>query len=251
MLTWIALELGRLRRRVLWLLAFGAVFLAAAATGRLVAGHDGHVEFDALMQLGGYPLVSVLLLTGWLVGRFPLLAVLVLMAGVYSEPRQSGLARLVEVRARSPLLLLALRITLALVLALLISLLVLVSFDVLMLGRPPGGQLFPLALANVLIYGALTALLSTVVRADAWAAAFLMILAVTWHALLRSGLLAASAPGIREAVTVLLPPQGAVLQLENAFAGDLAVPVPALLFAGAYAALALLLAGVVASRREL
>jgi len=251
MLAWFALELGRLRRRALWLLAFGAVFLAAATTGRLLGGEAGHVEFDALMQVGGYPMVSALLLSGWLVGRFPMLAALVLLAGVYSEPRQSGLARLLEVRPRQPLLLLALRIKLAFLLALAISLAVPVSFDVIMLGRLPGVSLVALVAANVLVYGALTALLSTFLRGDAWAAAFLMILAVTWHALLRSGILATSPPGIREVVTVVLPPQGALLQLETAFAADLAVPVPALLFAAAYAALALLLAGVIASRRDL
>jgi hypothetical protein len=250
-ITWLGLELGRLRRRLSWLLAFGVAFLGAALTGRVVGGSGDHVEFDALMQVGGYPMVSALLLTGWLVGRFPLLAGVVLMAGVFSGQRESGLARLLEVRARSPLLLLALRAALALGLALAVSLLVLITFDVVMLGRLPGPQLLVLVLAYVLVAGALTALLSTFVRNDAWAAALLLVLAVTWHALLRSGVLASSPPGVREVVTVLLPPQGAVLQLENAFAGDLAVPWNALLYAATYATLALVLAAVVARRREL
>jgi hypothetical protein len=251
MLAWLRLELGRLRRRIFWLLAFGAVFLAAALTGRLVSGQGDHIEFDALMQVGGYPMVSALLLAGWLVGRFPLLAALVLMAGVFSDARHSGLARLLEVRPRQPLLLLGLRTGLALLLAVIISLLVLSAFDVVMLGRAPGGPLFVLVLAHVLVYGALTALLSTFVKGDAWAAAFLMILGVIWHALLRSGVLATAPPGTREVVTVLLPPQGAILQLENAFVADQPVPWPALAFAAAYAALALLIGGVIARRREL
>jgi hypothetical protein len=185
------------------------------------------------------------------VGRFPAIAALVLMAGVYSEARHTGLARLLEVRARPPLLLLALRTTLALLLALALSLLVLITFDVVMLGRAPGPQLGALVLAHVLTYGAVTALLSTMTRGDGWAAAFVIILAMIWQALLRSGVLATSPPGIREVVTVVLPPQGALLQLENAFAGDLAVPWHALLYAALYAALALLLAGVVARRREI
>jgi len=252
MLAWVGLELVRLRRRLLGLLAFGILFIATAAGARLVAGQGGQVEFDEIMQLGGYPMLSAMLLTGWVVGRFPVVVVLVLMAGVYSEPRQTGLARLLEVRARSPLLLLALRSGFALVLALALALGVLISFDLVMLGRGPGPQLFALVLAHVLTFGALTALLSTVMRGgDGWAAAFVIVLAMSWQALLRSGVLATSPPGIREAVTVVLPPQGALLQLEHAFAGDLAVPWNALLYAAIYAALALLLAGVVARRREI
>jgi hypothetical protein len=251
MTRWLGLELVRLRRRLLWLLAFGALFIAAAATARLVAGGGGQVEFDTIMQVGGYPMLSALLLTGWVVGRFPAVAAVVLLAGVYSEPRQTGLARLLEVRARQPLMLLALRILLALGLALALSVLVLVVFDVVMLGRAPGTQLFVLVLGHVLTFGAVTALLSTATRADGWAAAFVMIAAMIWQALLRSGALATSPPGIREVVTVMLPPQGALLQLENAFAGDLTIPWHALLYAAIYAALALLLAGVIARKREL
>ena len=251
MLAWLALEAARLRRRILWLLAFGALFTAAAITARLIAGRGDHLEFDAIVQVGGYPMLSALLLTGWVVGRFPAVAAIVLLAGVFSEPRQSGLARLLEVRARQPLLLLALRAGLALLLALALALVVLIVFDVVMLGRPPGRQLFVLVLAHVLTFGALTALLSTMTRADGWAAAFVTIAAMVWQALLRSGVLATSPPGIREAVTVLLPPQGALLQLENAFAGDLAIPWHALLYAAVYATLLLLLAGVVGRRREI
>ena len=56
---------------------------------------------------------------------------------------------------------------------------------------------------------------------------------------------------MREALTVLLPPQGALLQLEQAFAGDLAVPWFALAYVAVYAALALVVAGVIAARREI
>jgi hypothetical protein len=174
MLAWLPLELARLRRRLLWLLAFGALFIAAAATARLFGSHDGHMEFDAIMQVGGYPMLSALLLTGWVVGRFPAIAAVVLLAGTHSESRQSGLARLLEVRARQPLRLLALRALLALLLASALALTVLIVFDVVMLGRAPGRQLFVLVLGHVLTYGALTALLSTLTRADGWAAAFVM-----------------------------------------------------------------------------
>ena len=40
----------------------------------------------------------------------------------------------------------------------------------------------------VLVFGAFTALLSTFARGDAWIALFIGILAMIWHALLRSGM---------------------------------------------------------------
>lgn len=251
MLTWLMLELQRQRRRVLGLLAFGAVFLAAAASARLLSGDAGHVEFDALMRIGGYPLVSALLLTGWLAGRFPLIAAVVLMAGVFSETRQNGLARLLEVRRLSPLHTFALRVLVALVLAAAASFIVLPAFDLIMLGHLPGYQLFALGIGYVLVFGAFTALLSTFVRGDAWIAVFIGIVAMIWQALLRAEVLATAPPLMREAVTVLLPPHGALLQLEQAFAGDTAVPWFALLYTAIYAALALVIAGVIASKREI
>lgn len=251
MWIWLRLELQRLLPRMLGLLAFGGIFMAAAATARLFAASDGHVEFDRLMGIGGYPLVSALLLSGWLVGRFPLVAALVLAAGVFSGDRESGFARLIATRARAPLLLFALRAALALLLAAALSALVLPAFDMLMLGRLPGPQLFALVTGYVLVFGALTVLLSTLTRGDAWIALFAGIAAVVWHALLRAGALRGGAPGPRGLLTALLPPQGALAQLETAFAADEAVPGFALLYCATYAALALVIAGVVAARREL
>lgn len=251
MITWLLLELRRQQRRILGLLAFGGVFIAAAATARLLAGEQDHVEFDRLMQIGGYPMVSALLLTGWLVGRFPLIAAVVLMDGVFSDTERNGLARLLEVRRLSPLHTLALRVLLALLLALVVSLVVLPAFDLIMLGHLPAHQLYVLALGYVLAFGALTALLSTLTHYEAWVALFLAIVAMIWHALLRAGTLATAPPLMREAVTVLLPPQGALLQLEQAFAGDLAVPWFALGYIAVYAALLLVIAGVIAVKREI
>jgi hypothetical protein len=144
----------------------------------------------------------------------------------------------------------ALRTALTLLLAGVLSAIVLPAFDILMLGRLPGMQLFALALGYVLVFGALTTLLSTLTRADVWIAVFAGIAAVIWHALLRTGALGGAAPAPRALLTVLLPPQGALVQLENAFAADEAIPGAALLYCATYAALAFVLAGVSAARRE-
>lgn len=251
MTTWLLLELRRQQRRILGLLAFGGLFIAAAATARLLAGEQDHVEFDRLMQIGGYPMVSALLLSGWLVGRFPFIAAIVLMAGVFSDTERNGLARLLEVRRLSPLHPFALRVLLALLLALGTSAIVLPAFDVIMLGHLPSHQLYALALGYVLAFGALTALLSTITRHEAWITLFLAVVAMIWQALLRAGTLATAPPAMREAVTIMLPPQGALQRLEHAFAADQAVPWFALGYIAVYAALLLVVAGVIAAKREI
>src|SRR5690606_2236630 len=93
-----------LRRRLIGLLAFSLLFLAVAAGTRLLAPrHEGHLEVEQLFQIGGYPLVSGLLLLGWVLGRFPLIASLVLLAGIFSHDRNTGYARIYTVRPVSRL----------------------------------------------------------------------------------------------------------------------------------------------------
>jgi hypothetical protein len=83
--SFLLLSLRAQRRRLIGLVAFGLLFLAAAATARVFTHSDhGHIEMDRLFELGGTTLVSALLLLGWLIGRFPLIAVLVLCAGIFS-----------------------------------------------------------------------------------------------------------------------------------------------------------------------
>jgi hypothetical protein len=57
-------------------------------------------------------------------------------------------------------------------------------------------------------------------------------------------------PLIRETVSVLLPPQGALLRVETAFAAEQAVPPDAMLYIALYAVLLLILGGAALQRRE-
>ena len=77
------------------------------------------------------------------------------------------------------------------------------------------------------------------------------VFSIAWHALRLAGTLDGTPPGVREAVTLLLPPQGALLAIETAFAQQLAIPWPALLWVALYGALLLLLAGISIAWREL
>ncbi|HEX6063194.1 MAG TPA: hypothetical protein VFZ04_03190, partial [Longimicrobiales bacterium] len=97
-------------RRILALLAFAFLFIFSAMVARTLVGTEhGQVEIGNLYLVGGYPLVSALLLLGWLIGRFPLIAALVLMHGVFSDDRAAGYVRLYAVRPRSLTLLYAAR----------------------------------------------------------------------------------------------------------------------------------------------
>jgi hypothetical protein len=238
-------------RRILGLCAFGMMFLAAGATARIFTGDEhGHIELDQLFALGGTTLVSALLLLGWLVGRFPLIAALVLMAGIFSHDRAAGYARLYAVRPRSMLLLYGVRFFALALLAFLLSALLMPIFDVIVLGEWSDPSLFVLIAAQVIVFGTLTALLSTMLRGDAWVALFLGVTALVWDALRRIDFIQAAPSAVRETVSVLLPPQGALMRIETAFATMQPVPWDAFLYIVLYGALMLLVAGVVLSRRE-
>lgn len=244
------LTLRARRRRIALLLAFALLFLAAAVTARLATGQDGHVEFDELFRIGGYPLVSSMLLLGWLLGRFGMIAAFVMLAGVCSADRADGSARLLLSRPTGPVPLYFGRFALLSLAAFAVSAVLMPVFDFVMLGRWGGSMTFVLIASYVLAFGSLTFLLSVWTRADAWLALFLALLAMVWHALRRGDVLAGTPPGVREVITVLLPPHGAIAQIERAFAQSQAVPWPAVLFVAVYAALMLLLAAVSLARRE-
>jgi hypothetical protein len=243
------LDLLARRRRILALLTFAALFLAAAATAATLGRNGDHVEMDALYQLGGYPLISGLLLVGWLLGRFPLAATLVLMSGVVSADRETGHARLLGARPLSPLLLYGVRAAVLAGLAFLLSALLMPLFDLIMLGEWAGPATLVLILAHVLVWGGLTALLSVLTRLDAWLALLLALLAMVWAALAGAGMLPL-APPLVEAVAFVLPPQGPLFALEAAFADVAPIPWGAFWYAAGYGLVAFLLAGLLLARRE-
>lgn len=248
-LAWLAVRARR--KRVLALVAFASLFLLAGLAARLlVADEEGHVNADQLFLVGGYPLVSALLLMGWLLGRFPLLAVLVLMAGVVSHDRAEGYTRLHAVRPASLLRLYGVRFAVLAALAFAISAVLMPAFDLLLLGEWAGPATLVLILAYVLAFGGLTALLSVWTRADSWITLLLFIAALVWDALRRAEALPVP-PGVRDFVAFALPPQAALLQLEGAFANVEPIPWAAFFYVAGYGAVMLALAALSLRGREI
>ncbi|MBI4544495.1 MAG: hypothetical protein HY703_04810 [Gemmatimonadetes bacterium] len=246
----VGLTLRAAQRRILALLAFAALFLAAGAAARLLVGAEhGGVEIDRLFLVGGYPLVSALLLLGWLLGHFPLIATLVLVAGLVSGERADGHARLFYVRPVSPLRLYATRLAVLGLQAFLICALLLPGFDLLLLGEWAGPATLVLIAAYILVYGSLTALLSVWTRGDAWIALLLAILALVWDALRRAQALAIPA-GVQDFISFVLPPQAALFRLEGAFARVQPIPWDAFAYAAGYALVMLGFAALSFAHRE-
>jgi hypothetical protein len=247
----VLLHLRALQRRILVLLAFALAFLAAAGTARLVTGsHSGHVELDRIFEIGGAPLASALLLLGWVIGRFPMIAALVLAAGLFSQDRSGGHARLYYVRPVSPLTVYGARFLGLMLLAFVLSAALMPAFDVIMLGQWAGPNTLILIAAYVIVYGSLVALLSVWTRGDAWIALLLAIFAIVWHALRTSGAVDTTPPGVREVVTLILPPHGALFAIETAFAQMQPIPWYAFRYVSLYGAVLLILAGVSITQRE-
>jgi ABC-type transport system involved in multi-copper enzyme maturation permease subunit len=239
-------------RRIAGLIAFAFLFLASALAARLLVGTEhGQVELGNLYMVGGYPLVSALLLLGWLIGRYALIATLAMMAGIVSEDRTNGTMRLFAVRPTSLSKLYLLKFAACAAVVFIISSVLMPAFDLLLLGRWAGPSTFVLVLSYVLVYGSLTFFLSVWLRGEVWVTIMLAIAAMLWDALIRGGKLANAAPGIREVITVVLPPQSALFRLETAFGAETAIPWAAFGFVCAYSII-LLVAGVVSLRvREL
>jgi ABC-type transport system involved in multi-copper enzyme maturation permease subunit len=246
----VPLALRALRRRFLLLLAFVAVFLLAALSARALGGSGGHVELDRIFELGGPTLGAAYLVVGWLVGRFPLLVTLVLLAGVFSQDRHTGTARILLARPVSPSAVYGLRFIALAAIAFLLAALLLPLFDIVLLGHWAGPATFVLIAANIIAYGGVVALLSTVTRGDAWITLLLAILAITWNALRTVGMLDALPAGGRQFVTLVLPPHASILALESAFANIQPIPWNAFLDVCAYGTSTLLLAGLLLQRGE-
>ncbi len=235
-------------RRIAALIAFAFLFLLSAVAARLLVGTEhGQVEMGNLYLVGGYPLVSALLLLGWLIGRYPLIAILAMMAGIVSADRGNGTMRLYAVRPTSLSKLYLLKFAAAAAVVFVISALLMPAFDLLLLGRWAGPNTFVLIASYVLVYGSLSFFLSVWLRGEVWVTVMLAIVAMLWDAVMRSGKLANAAPGIREAITVLLPPQSALFRLETAFGAETALPWGAFIFVCAYS-LILIIAAVVSLR---
>ncbi len=247
----VPLVLRACTRRILLLVASALVLLAAAGAARLLTDSgDGHAELDTLFAFGGPTLASAFLLTGWLVGRLPLIATLVLMAGLFSQDRADGTARILLARPVSALPLYGVRFAVLAAVAFALCALTLPLVDVILLGTWAGPGTFALIAANVFVYGGLVALLSVWTRSDAWLALLIAIVAMTWHALRSADLLSALSPGGREVVTFLLPPHGALFALESAFGQLQPVPWDALVYAAGWGVAALVIAAVALSARE-
>jgi hypothetical protein len=240
-----------MRRRLVALGALCVVFLlAAAAAAAFLRDEHGDVHIDSLFLVGGYPAASALLLLGWLLGRLPLIAILVLMSGLVADDRTNGLARLIAVRPVSPVAVYATRFALLAAIVFAVCAIVMPGFDLLMLGEWAGAGTLVLIAAYLLAYGGLLAFLSVWTRGDAWIALLLAIVALVWSALDRAAVLPV-APALADVIGFLLPPQPALLQLEGAFAELAPVPWDAFAYCAGYGAFFLALAGLSLARREL
>jgi hypothetical protein len=248
----IALYLRSNLRRILALIGFAVLFLLSGLTARLLVGTEhGQVELGNLFLAGGYPLVAALLLLGWLLGRYPLIATLVMYAGIVSNDRANGNIRLYAVRPRWVGFLYLKKFVAAAIIVFSLSALLMPSFDFLLLGRWAGPGTFILILSYILVYGSLCFFLSVWLRGEVWVTVVLAIIAMLWDAFVRSGKIGNAAPGIREAVTVLLPPQSALFRIESAFGAENPIPWGSFAFVTAYS-LILIIAALVSLRiREL
>lgn len=239
-----------LRRRLFALGALCVVFLlVAAAAATFLRDEHGDVSMDMLFAIGGYTAASTLLLLGWLLGRLPLIALLLLMGGFISDDRDNGLARLVAVRPASPMLVYAMRFALLAAIAFVACGVVMPAFDLLMLGEWAGPATLVLIAAYILAYGGLIAFLSAWTRGETWLVLALAILAIVWAALDRAATLPIT-PALASIVGFLLPPQPALFELEGAFAQLEPIPWDAFLYCAGYGAFFLVLAGLSVWRRE-
>lgn len=245
-----AVHVLAMRRRLFVLAGLSAVFLlAGSAAAIFLKDEHGDVHIDALFLVGGYQAASALLLLGWLLGRLPLIAVLVLMGGMISDDRDSGLARLIAVRPVSPVAVYAIRFAVLALIVFVVCGVVMPAFDLLMLGEWAGPATLVLILAYILAYGGLIAFLSAWTRGDAWLALMLAILAIVWSAFDRAAALPL-APELSRIVGFVLPPQPALFQLEAAFAELEPIPWDAFAFAAGYGLFFMVLAAVSIRRRE-
>lgn len=238
-------------RRIVILIVIAGLFLVAGLAARVLAGGGDHVELDQLFLMGGYQLVSTLLLMGYLLGRYPLIATLVLLSGVFSADRLSGYARLYAVRPVSLVAIYGLRTIALLLVAFAISALLLPLTDLLVMGRWNGPATLVIVGCYVIVYGGLVALLSVFFRNEGWIALVLAITAMVWDALRRGNVLDQAPPGIKQVVSFILPPQGPLYRIESAFGQMQPLPWTDVAYVCGYGLVLLLAATVFVADREL
>lgn len=246
----LALFLRTRMRRVAALTAFAILFIISGFAARALSGGSEHVEMGELYQIGGYPLVSTLLLLGWLLGRYPLIAAIVLMAGVVSEDRVNGMSRLYAVRATPLAGFYLQRYFVVAAITFALSAVLLPGFDLLMLGEWAGPSTLVLILSYIAVYGSLCFLLSAWFRNEGWITLGLAITAMLWDAVLRADTLETAPAGLRAAITLLLPPQGALFEIETAFGAAQPIPPGAVIYVFAWGAILLAAAFVSLRIRE-
>lgn len=243
-------HVSAMRRRLFALAALCVVFLlVAAAASIFLRDEHGDVHIDALFAVGGYPAASAMLLLGWMLGRLPLIALLLLMGGIISDDRTNGLGRLIHVRPTQPVVVYATRFALLAAITFVVCGIVMPAFDLLMLGAWAGPATLVLIAAYVVAYGGLLAFLSAWTRGEAWLVLLLAMVAIAWSALSRAAALPV-APVLASVVGFLLPPQPALFELEGAFAELAPIPWDAFLYCVGYGVFFLLLAGASVWRRE-
>ena len=237
-------------RRIAGLLAFAALFIFASLAARAIAGKEGHVEMTELLRLGNYPLMSALVVMAWLLSRFPLIATLVLLTGIFSADRLRGYTRVYAVRPASLLAIYGLRTLALIAIAFGISAILLPLVDVIVAGEWAGPATLVVSGCYVIVYSGLVVLLSVFFRNEGWIALLLAITAMLWDALRRSGFLAEAPPGVREVVSFVLPPQGPLFRIESAYAELQPMPWGDVAYVFGYGLVLLLAAAVFVSDRE-
>ncbi|HUE97581.1 MAG TPA: hypothetical protein VMN39_13050 [Longimicrobiaceae bacterium] len=177
------------------------------------------------------------------------LSMIILLAGMVSTDRREGYTRLLFAQPTSPLAYYGLRWGLAYLISFTAAVALLLVGQVLAWGAFLGGWSgLVLPLLSGLVYGSLIFFFSVILpRGDAWVVFALLL--PTFIPEILDLVLQSAAPGVRQLVTFLLPPQGALqnvwegLVLESFGWGGAA-------FAAAYGAIFLAAAAVILKLRE-
>ena len=195
----------------LLLVALAGVMFYLMEPGFHQHGSEGAVTPDTFdLELGPLGVAATLAnLSG--------VAMLVLLGGFISTDRRRGYYRMYFSHPTRPVFFYLLRWMLALALAMLSAAAFLVVGQLAAWGEFRGGwEGLLLALLSAIAYGGVVAFLSAVVpRGDAWVAVVLFLFTFFWLTAVNDGI-EIFTPGIRQAISLLLPPQ---LPLQGVYDG--------------------------------